>query len=126
MSVPPIYELSSEFNSLRTQAAERERQVLRRHVPDTRRRMQAELEARRLTMQAINERLRLRRMELEENLYDGILVQPVRSVVPASIPIYGTKPAASIVDAANATVFNNVLYHFKQLLAEREEVLNEF
>ena len=128
-SLPLIYELNHEFNSLRAEAVERERRVmhklLRHHVPATRQRVMAELEAKRLTMDAINARLCERRAELELNLYDGILVQPVRSVVPAGIPIYGSAPASSIVDAANATVFKNVLHHFKQLLAERREIFDE-
>ena len=72
----------------------------------------------------MNERLKARRTELEENLYDGILAHPVQAT--STVPIYGTKPIAAIVDAANATVFNNVLNHFKQLVDERQEVLSEF
>lgn len=98
---------------------------MRQHVHETRVRIQAALEAQRLTAEAIDARLCARRAELEENLYDGILTRPLPAPTTAA-PIYGSKPLTEVVDAAKATVYKNVLHHFKQLVVEKHELLNQF
>lgn len=119
-----IYEQSGEFNALRAKAAEEERNVMRQNVAERRAEIQAALEARQLSAEAMNARLQARRAELEENLYDGILAHPAPP--STSVPIYGSKPVAEVLDAARLTVYTNVLYFFKRLLEERHELLSQY
>lgn len=98
---------------------------MRQNVAERRLQILSALESRQLTADALNTRLWARRTELEENLYDGILAQPVPTAA-TSVPIYGSKPISDVLDAARLTVYNNVLYFFKQLLEEKYELLSQY